>query len=412
MSMLKENTHLNKAYTMPAVDLGPEDAKLLALGPTEGGFTLPLQSVHSWNPTKAIIALMKATVAPKESQATTKKAAKKDSPQFFRYFLVGVPSCLRLAPGDGSKDEDFEVGGDLKTRAPAVFAWKQALKNFYLLLFKDPQDHSCIEKAVMTFSSFAIVGVSNKTINRSFKVDKTLPLKPSDFMILSSITFTVSVPSNGQVLWLATSSVEAKKHHALILEKQGVEMNKIWRGKGLATLLIVALLKHISYVDSVALQDKTNAFSTGAVGPDLYLQCSTLDMTKGSARDFYLGLGFKPCVHPSIANKTAQMSMHTSEEFQKLDFNCKGRLPEGLHRTARSSLGSWIDVQDCIMELMHLPPGYFQCKNELPADYSPPAPWSIQNSPFLCGPLGMISPTTTSGCAARDSNICHGAMQK
>ena len=312
MSM-KVNSHQTKAYSMPAVNLGPEDAKLLGLDPTGGGFILPLQSVQSWNQSKAIVALMKATVSPKESSAPLKKAVKKESPEIFRYYLVGVPSCLCLPPGDGSKDEDFETQGDLKTRAPTVYAWKKALKDFYVPLFKDPEDHGCIEKAVMTFSSFALVGVSNKKINHSFKINKELPDKPLDFLVMSCITFTVSVPSNGQVLWLGTSSVKPTRHHAEILKNAGFDTNTmIWRGKGFATLLIVALLKHILYVDSVA---PACADSTGSVGPELYLQCSTVDLSKGSARDFYLGLGFKPCIPSSISNKTAQTFMHTTEEL-------------------------------------------------------------------------------------------------
>ena len=382
-----------KAYDHPSIGMGVEDAKLMGLDPNGDGIYLPLSTVYGFNPSDAIQLMKSATVEVKKD-TSKKKGVTKDNKllrKVPRFGLIGVPASLKK--GDGTQDSDFESREDLKKRNLKIFQWKMALKDFYHTIFENDQDRACIDAACINFASFALVSVATEEVGKDFKMTDELPADPKHFEIISSITFTTCDRYYAQVLWLGTSRVEPQDFQVICLKTRKTRTMGLdnWRGKGTATLLIVAMLKHVAvHCKTIGTEGSEGAEGIEKRGPEIYLQCSTADIGHGSAREFYLHLGFRPCVPVALQAQQADNS-HTLAEYQKIDHSCKDQLPSGLQKTARSSLGSWIDVADCIMELLHLSFGNFGIRNPLPPLYFPPAPWSLQNTlHFVWPPCNIL----------------------
>jgi len=385
----KEANRSNKAYDHPIISIGTENSQFLDLKPSGNGLYLPLATgVYGWNQSAFMEGLKQITVDFKKSK---KKTGTNTPAKKFRFALVGIPAALKS--GDGSEDTHFESEEDLKKRNETVYKWKEAIYSFYESIFQTDQDRECSKVASLNFATFAVVAISGKSVEQSFFLDNELPKQVDKFEVLSSLTFTVCGDYNAQVLWLGTSRVKPEPHQLEGLPR--VRGKKVviqtWIGRGFATLLVVALMKHIVYCTNMQEKIETSK-SIKAAGPEIYLQCSTDDLTEGSAREFYLNLGFRPCIvndNPDVVcieNDGPTQQIQSMTSYQNNDMNLRNQLPTCLKTTARPSLGTWIEPSECVMELLHLAFGQFKRRDALPATYCPPAPLRLQEIQYVVWP--------------------------
>ena len=317
----------------------------------------------------------------------------KERPQFY---LLGLPECLRN--GDGSAEDHFAKPDVFAKLFPEITFWKERVASFLSSVFSgNKADADSIRKAVFRFATHAIVCLipSDEPIYHFQYASGgySLPKEQSErYVIVSAVTFTMAEPCLSQIAWLGVrgdgfeelwhgfkaSSKPASEAlpFGFELPSEETRISQGWRGKGLGSFMLICVIKQL-----ICLKNAKKDTSKG--GPEVYLQCTTVDK---DARSFYLKQGFKPIVPQEVCSGNF-IDMANIGEYQCLDLNCRNFLPGSLMVLAQESNGTWIDCKTSVFELMHLAYKSFGKKATLPRNYLMPPPWNVQREQYCQWPL-------------------------